>query len=83
LESAAAAAAAWLVELAFVSELRLLLLLLSMPKEASASMDLRRFVDALSRLMVACGRSLQQCETPITTTLSHHCVQRSTTAWTR
>jgi hypothetical protein len=51
-----------LVELV-VSKLRLLLLpllLLSLPQEASASMDLRRFVDALSRLIVACGRSLQQ-----------------------
>jgi hypothetical protein len=26
----------------------------------SASMDLRRFVDVLSRLIVACGRSLKQ-----------------------
>jgi hypothetical protein len=45
---------------AVVSELLLLLLLLLLPQEASASMDLRRFVDALSRLIVACGRSLQQ-----------------------
>jgi hypothetical protein len=57
-----------LIVLAAAFELRLLLLLLlSLPKKASASMDLRRFVDALSRLIVACGRSLQQCETPITT----------------